>query len=328
MEHWLADEPVGAYAEPVATRAKRWMRKHPSRVTAVAVLSLATIAGLTIGTMLLNRSNRLLAQQTKRAENATKAAEQSAQMARNAVDTLFPKVSEDNLLKEPGLQPLRKELLSLALNYYLGFIKDRADDPSVRQELADAYIRAGDVYGDIYTGSDEKVGSKRGKELQDRGVTLYEELVKEKPGDRALRVALAGVLRGLAGSHWLDEEYEASLNSSNRMIQLWEQLRAEEPSNLNFGRMLGDAYSWRAVLKRDTVDREGQSADVRRAVEIFQEILRNAPDDEATLSELTGAYRRSDRLDDLLVLVSQITRRFANGPAGKFPPVESSMKRC
>ncbi len=28
------------------------------------------------------------------------------------------------------------------------------------------------------------------------------------------------------------------------------------------------------------------------------------------------------------VLVSQITRRFANGPAGKFPPVESSMKRC
>ena len=40
VEHWLADEPVNAYAEPVTVRAKRWMRQHPSRVTA-AVGSLA-----------------------------------------------------------------------------------------------------------------------------------------------------------------------------------------------------------------------------------------------------------------------------------------------
>ena len=62
VEHWLADEPVGAYAEPVTVRAKRWMRQHPSRVTAAAVLLLATVVGLTIGTVLLNRSNRLLEQ--------------------------------------------------------------------------------------------------------------------------------------------------------------------------------------------------------------------------------------------------------------------------
>ena len=62
VEHWLADEPVGAYAEPVTARAKRWMRQHPSRVTAAAVLLLSTVVGLTIGTVLLNRSNRLLEQ--------------------------------------------------------------------------------------------------------------------------------------------------------------------------------------------------------------------------------------------------------------------------
>ena len=62
VEHWLADEPVGAYAEPVTVRAKRWMRQHPSRVTAAAVLLLSTVVGLTIGTVLLNRSNRLLEQ--------------------------------------------------------------------------------------------------------------------------------------------------------------------------------------------------------------------------------------------------------------------------
>ncbi len=310
VEHWLADEPVGAYAEPAMARARRWMRHHPSRVTAVAVLLLSTVVGLTIGTVLLNRSNRLLAQQTQRAEKATKAANDSAQMARNAVDTYFTRVSEEKLLKEPPLQPLRKELLSLALKYYLGFIEQRANDPNVRKELADAYMRAGNVYEETYTGPDDSMGSKRGTELRVRGVALYEELVREKPGDRELRVALAGGWESLAGFHWVEREYQAGLDSSRRVIQLWEQLRAEDPENVDYRRMLGDSYSWRALVKRDMADREGQAADIRRAVEIFQEILTSAPDDEATLRELAAAYRRSDRLDDLLEAV-RISRQFA-----------------
>ena len=111
--------------------------------------------------------------------------------AKNAVDTYLTKVSEEKLLKEPRLQPLRKELLSLALDYYLGFIKERADDPSVRKDLADAYIRAGDIYRETYTGPDENVGSKRGKELR-------------APGRRVVRGIGAGEPRGpgRCGSHW------------------------------------------------------------------------------------------------------------------------------
>jgi serine/threonine-protein kinase len=257
VEHWLADEPVGAYIEPLVTRAKRWMRQHPSRVTAAAVLLLATVAGLTIGTVLLDRSNRLLEQANhlldeqrqvaqknyEEAESQRKAADAMFREAKNTVDTYLTKVSEEKLLKEPKLQPLRKELLKLALDYYMGFIKQRANDPNVRKDLAAAHIRAGDVYQETYTGPDENVGAKRGKELQLRGVALYEELVRENPGDQALRVALAGSLRLLAGAYWADEEYEASVNSTSRLIQLWEQLRAEDPSNGNFQHMLGDSYS-------------------------------------------------------------------------------------
>ena len=209
-------------------------------------------------------------------------------------------MSEEKLLKEPRLQPLRKELLSLALDYYQKFINQRADDPSVRKELADACNRAGDIYRETYTGPDEKVGSKRGKELRVRGVALYEELVREKPGDRELRVGLAKSLRELAVVHWVEREYQAGLDSSSRAIELWEQLRTEEPNNVEFGRTLGDSYAMRALVKRDIDDREGQDADIRRAVEIFQEMLKIAPDDEATLRELAAAYRRSNRLDFLL----------------------------
>jgi len=264
LEHWLADEPVGAYTEPLMTRAKRWMRQHPSRVTAAAVLLLSTVVGLTIGTVLLNQSNRLLSQSNhlldlarqhaqdnyEEADRQHQNADAMFREAKKTVDTYLTKVSEEKLLTEPRLQPLRKDLLSLALDYYLGFIKQRADDPSVRKDLADAYTRAGGMYRVTYTGPNENVGSKRGMELALRGIALYEELVRANPADRELRVALAGTLQELSGVHWVDREYEAGVNSLDRAIQLWQQLRAEDPKNVNFWRMLGDAYSWRALYEK------------------------------------------------------------------------------
>jgi tetratricopeptide (TPR) repeat protein/tRNA A-37 threonylcarbamoyl transferase component Bud32 len=47
VEHWLADEPVKAYREPMAARASRWMRKHPAAVAVMAAVLLlaAPLAG-------------------------------------------------------------------------------------------------------------------------------------------------------------------------------------------------------------------------------------------------------------------------------------------
>jgi tetratricopeptide (TPR) repeat protein/tRNA A-37 threonylcarbamoyl transferase component Bud32 len=46
VEHWLADEPVTAYREPLGARLSRWARRHPARVAAaVAALLVALLAG-------------------------------------------------------------------------------------------------------------------------------------------------------------------------------------------------------------------------------------------------------------------------------------------
>src|SRR5262249_5059381 len=36
LEHWLADEPVGAWREPASVRLRRWMTRHRTLVTAAA----------------------------------------------------------------------------------------------------------------------------------------------------------------------------------------------------------------------------------------------------------------------------------------------------
>ncbi|MBI1902588.1 MAG: tetratricopeptide repeat protein [Planctomycetia bacterium] len=45
VEHWLADEPVSAWREPVTVRAGRWIRRHRTLATTVAAVLLLSAAG-------------------------------------------------------------------------------------------------------------------------------------------------------------------------------------------------------------------------------------------------------------------------------------------
>jgi len=58
IEHWLADEPVQAYAEPWHERARRWMRRHRPLMAAVTVgLAILAMGGVT-STWLAGRAIR------------------------------------------------------------------------------------------------------------------------------------------------------------------------------------------------------------------------------------------------------------------------------
>jgi len=316
VEHWLADEPVGAYKEPLVTRAKRWMRQHPSRVTAAAVLLLSTVVGLTIGTLLLNRKNFLLAQQTQRAENASKEADRQRQNAdamfrdaRSAVDTYLTNVSEEDLLKEDRLKPSRKKLLTLALNYYEDFIKQRTNDPTVRRDLAKAYFRASSINWFI-TGADGE-----GQAQATRAAQLYGEMIAESPGDRALRRELAEGHWRLSTLQYHGGQTKASLASVNQVIELQERLWAEDLSDYRLGRSLAGSYSWRAMQKNNLGDRERAAADTLQSVVILEKLLSTSPPEEkdATLRMLAYTYYRSFDLRICLKAVD-ILRDLASTP--------------
>ena len=46
MERWTADEPVMAYREPFARRARRWARRHRTAVIGAAAALVASVVGL------------------------------------------------------------------------------------------------------------------------------------------------------------------------------------------------------------------------------------------------------------------------------------------
>ncbi len=162
IEHWLADEPVTAFKDPTSTRAVRWVRRHRVAAATSAALMAAAFVGLVAGTALLGRANSQIraaaVEAQKQRDDATKQrgvaesqrhaadaerkrAEENFREARQAVDHYFTLISESRLMDVPGAEPLRKELLNAALDYYRKLPKAESGDAEVQAELAAAFLR-------------------------------------------------------------------------------------------------------------------------------------------------------------------------------------------
>ena len=140
VERWLADEPVTAYPEPLARRARRWAKRNRTAVTGAAAALLAGVIGLC----------GLIAVQTKaNAELArSKAATQDRyELALDAIKTFHKGASEDFLLKEDQFKDLRDRLLKSAADFYskLGDRLGKETDVASRKALTDANFELADL---------------------------------------------------------------------------------------------------------------------------------------------------------------------------------------
>jgi lipopolysaccharide biosynthesis regulator YciM/tRNA A-37 threonylcarbamoyl transferase component Bud32 len=144
VEHWLADEPVSYYREPLPARAGRWARRHPALVAGAAAALLVAVLLGGAGAWWLNRE-RL------RAENAEALAkERLAQV--NAVNEFLQK----DLLGQAdiGNQPQPGGAGERNPNITVGELLDRAgraiEGKFPGQPLTEAAIRL--TLGNTYRG--------------------------------------------------------------------------------------------------------------------------------------------------------------------------------
>ncbi len=104
IEHWLADEPVTAYREPLRKRAARWARRHPAVVAGSAALVFAALLAVTIGGLLLGQEQtKTLREQQARLEQQRKAREAQVGTLLDAAPQAVPAILA-------GLAPYRDEI--------------------------------------------------------------------------------------------------------------------------------------------------------------------------------------------------------------------------
>ncbi len=145
VQRYLADEPVQAYAEPWTSRLSRWARRHKTAVSAAAALLVTATIALAISTVLVSKEKT--------------EAEAQGQQARHAVQMLT-KVADIGF--DDQLDPLQKEFLEDALQYYEQFTSRVAHDPAVRLEHGRVYQQMGDIQRKLGRSTESKPGLSQG----------------------------------------------------------------------------------------------------------------------------------------------------------------------
>src|SRR5262249_49199787 len=121
IERWMADEPVTAWREALARRARRWARRNRIAVAAAAVALLVTLAGMATVVAVEARANSELrlsndaladANALVRSVNADLLASNARErerfdLAMDAVNLFHGEVSEELLLKEKQFEGFR-----------------------------------------------------------------------------------------------------------------------------------------------------------------------------------------------------------------------------
>jgi serine/threonine-protein kinase len=292
VERWLADEPVRAWSEPWTRRLARWLARHRTRVAAASAAGLAALVGLGALALVQTRNrdalahqNLLLREANGRAHRANAAlrvandrAEAGERRARLAADTFFTRVSEERLLEVPGLQPLRLELLELALGYYRQFLREHAGDASLRRDEARARLRVGVIRSLL--GSDREA-----LEELDRAGALLEALPggeAEGPGNLYLRSKVAGA-RGV------------SLEQLGRFPEAVAAYREAAGFAARQAERVADAHAARRELAHELRNLGGLLDKIGRYPEAREALTRSIAAGEALLAESAGdAVARSD----------------------------------
>jgi tetratricopeptide (TPR) repeat protein len=163
-------------------RLWRRARRHQALVTSSAVLLVAGLLFVSVLAFLLEgareRTDKARAEAEanfKEAEQQRERADHNFRQARKAVDDYFTRISENKLLGLPHLEPLRKELLEKAREYYQKFSNEAAGDPKVRADHATAVFRVATIIE--LTGSKEEARSHYA-----RAIELYREALADDPG--------------------------------------------------------------------------------------------------------------------------------------------------
>jgi eukaryotic-like serine/threonine-protein kinase len=283
LEHWLADEPVSAHREPTAVRLRRWARRHRTYVTSAGLAGVVAVTTLSLAVVLLERANARERQTADEARKQSALAEESFAQARAAVDTYFVRVSQSKLGSVPGTQPLRRELLQIALVYYQDFLRRRGDDPALTGEAAEAYHKVGRVLRELASFT-EAISA------YENGLALRRRLATEAPSDDERALALAEQLKDYGTDLRHVGRHTDGLKALDEAARILEDIRHRAPENDKAEEYLSKVHVNRGLLLGEMAKSEDAVAASRLGLEALERRGRRRPDERQIRYDTAVAY--------------------------------------
>jgi serine/threonine-protein kinase len=292
VEHWLADEPVSAWREPLTVRGRRWLKRH--RVLVMAAVTALLVGTLSLGTatVVLSAMNDELRQANEREtearqqeeaarrqeekarlreESARKLAQANFEMANQAAEDYLFKVVEDDRLKERDLTELRRKLILSAGDFYRRFIAARQSDPTLERMLGRAYLNLGMLKHEL---------SEWEEALNDltRARDVFQRLVDHAPGDAEHRYYLGMTVNDLGMWYVHRHRYLEAAKVLQRNLPLCEQLVKDHPDVKKYRELEKSCVLMQGVVQEWQSQIAQAEPHFRRALALQRGIVKDFPE--------------------------------------------------
>ena len=314
IERWSADEPTSAWREPFSVRARRWMRRNRTAVTAASAAVLVAVVGLSAVLAVQSRANLALTAKNAELDMANRReAAANAQLresndrvlarfylAREAIRSFQQGVTEDDMLKGEELKGLRNKLLRSAAGFYEKLetlLQGQADRPS-RAILAQSYFELGELT--------DKIGIKpEALAVHHKALVIRRELAVGLDTDVGPRLDLA---RSLIAAGLLSEATGDSVGA----LSAFEEARglADPPANgpaaIDAARdALGTSHLRIGNLLKNTGKSTEALGSYRRALAIRRQLSEDHPDVTEFRTSLAEVHNEIGRLQTVVGLQAE-----------------------
>jgi serine/threonine protein kinase len=267
LQRFLDDLPIKAQRPTIWKRARKWTQRHSGFVAAAAAMILLALIGTSIATAWIWHAK----QQT---EDALQVAEESYWRAHGFVGDYFVDVSENLLLDEPGMQPLRQRLMQRARDYYLNFAAERQNNPLLTNELYQANLRLGEIAAG--SGSPREALAYYGQ-----AETFLRKTPDANPTSSRFIYDLAHVERRRGQQYLNLNDLAEALRWSTMAEQRLSSLIEQQPENVHeyrAARVRALVLRAQVYQKQDRVDE--LFADLKRAEADARRLLERFPDED------------------------------------------------
>ncbi len=278
LHRWLRLEPINARRISRQKRILRWCQRKPWQAAAIG-LALFVPVSLAI---VMTYDALMIAAARDREREARFDAESNLQAARCAVDD-FAAISDNPMLDEPGVQPLRRELVSTAMDYYQKFLAKNAESPALAAEVAATHFRLWQLH---------LVNGESDDALDDleQGLTALEKLRQNGAGLADLEPLRGGLFRF---PHYVNRKSSGPSKPQRRRellqraLAVWQELTQQYPDIVGFWHDLAGFYYYASGSGSNARDVDASLRSITKSIEISKRLVERHPENSQYKRELS-----------------------------------------
>ncbi|MFN0109520.1 MAG: protein kinase domain-containing protein [Blastocatellia bacterium] len=249
IRRYLESLPVAARPDTFGYRSSKFVRRHKAGVAAVVLVLLALLVGL-FATLWQARRTRIQQVRAERLFNDVRGLSKSV---------LFDIHDKIQFLEDSN--EARELIAKRALEYLDRLATDSAGDQSLQRELAEAYLKVGDVQG--RPGFPSLGDRTSALSSYQKSLAIYQKLPGDDP---AVRKQMAISLLRIG-------DVQQMLKSANSLASYQQALQTAESAPEICGREISVSNQRIGVMKARTGDLAGAKSHLRLAIKMAENVV-------------------------------------------------------